>query len=319
MSARDVGSLQPADAGAARVAAELSAGLLAPEAMLHPKYLYDKLGSHLFEAITELAEYYPTRTEAGIFAANQAAFATQIGLGATLIDLGAGNCQKAASLFAALQPAHYVAVDISADFLHQALGALQRQHPDIAMQALALDFSDRLRMPAGSAPGKRVFFYPGSSIGNFSPADALHFLRDVRQACGAQGGLLIGVDLLKPAAVLEPAYDDALGVTAAFNLNMLLHVNRLIGSNFTVSDWQHVGIFNAALARIEMHVQARRDLTLVWPGHSRHFAAGERIHTESSYKYEPQVFAQLLQDAGFAAPTLWTDPQSGFGVFYAPV
>jgi L-histidine Nalpha-methyltransferase len=303
-----------ADSATDRTAIE--AGLLREPAEAAPKYLYDRLGSHLFEAITELPEYYPTRTEAAIFAAHGAAMARQIGSGATLIDLGAGNCIKAARLFPLLEPARYVAVDISVEFLHDALKRVQREHPALDVIGLGQDFSadlDLQDVPAGARP---VFFYPGSSLGNFTPEDALAFLKRLRaQAEG--GGLLIGIDLVKPTPVLEAAYDDALGVTAAFNLNILRQFNRLIGSDFMPQQWRHVGLYNAAESRVEMHLEAREEIVVHWPGQRRTFRAGERIHTENSCKYTVDRFAAMLEAAGFARPEHWTDERGWFGVFWA--
>ncbi len=297
--------------------AELLDGLTAPAAFTSPKFLYDQLGSRLFEAITELPEYYPTRTEAAIFAAKANEMAQNIGPIGSLIDLGAGNCKKASSLFGALQPARYVAVDISVDFLREALSRVALEHPQIEMAGVGLDFSASLALPQSLLVGRPVFFYPGSSIGNFTPQQALGFLRGLHgQARG--GGLLIGVDLVKPASILEPAYDDALGVTAAFNLNLLLHLNRQIGSDFEPQDWRHIGIYNAEQSRIEMHLEARRNVQVSWPGGSRQFAQGERIHTENSYKYTIQGFERLLRDAGFGAGRHWTDIDDRFAVMWAP-
>lgn len=302
---------------------ELLRGLRAATAHTSPKYLYDALGSRLFEAITELPEYYPTRTEASIFATHGAAMAAQLPRGATLIDLGAGNCNKAARLFDLLAPARYVAVDISVDFLRNALECLQRQYPVLDMVGLGLDFSAGLALPPeAGAPeaGPRVLFYPGSSIGNFTPAEALGFLRDVHQACGpvAGSGLLIGVDLVKGTAELEAAYDDALGVTAAFNRNLLLHINQLVGTDFALRDWRHLSLFNTTLSRIEMHLEAAHTTTVHWPDGERVFGAGERIHTENSYKWTLADFDALLRDAGFARATVWTDPGQRFAVYWAP-
>jgi dimethylhistidine N-methyltransferase len=309
---------QPAN-GSAAVIAEISAGLLAPDAHTSPKFLYDGLGSKLFEAICELPEYYPTRTEAGIFAAHGAGMARAIGTGTTMIDLGAGNCAKAAGLFPLLQPAQYVPVDISRDFLTEAVGRLQQRFPHIEMTALGLDFSNGFELPDSVRHSRRLFFYPGSSIGNFSPGQAVAFLRGLRANAGADGGLLIGVDLIKDGAVLGAAYDDALGVTAAFNLNMLRHLNHLIGADFDVGQWQHRAFFNAAESRIEMHLEARSALTVRWDGGERHFARGERIHTEDSYKYTRQSFVGLLERAGFATAQVWTDPANWFAVIHARV
>jgi dimethylhistidine N-methyltransferase len=308
--------LRLADDDAERDAAR--AALLAPAASISPKFFYDRLGSHLFEAITELDEYYPTRTEAAIFARDGAEMATVIGGGLTLIDLGAGSCAKAARLFPLLDPKRYVAVDISVDFLRDALRALQRDHPHIAMAGVGEDFSTSLDIPDDLVGDERpVFFYPGSSIGNFEAAEAHVFLRRIR-ARAAGGGLLIGVDLVKPKSILEAAYDDALGVTAAFNRNALNHLNRLIGSDFEPRQWRHVAFYDAAKARIEMHLEARADIAVSWPGGGRRFSAGERIHTENSCKHTIEGFRSLLLDAGFEAPRHWTDRDGWFAVFWAP-
>jgi L-histidine Nalpha-methyltransferase len=299
------------------LADELRQGLLRPQAQVSPKYLYDALGSRLFEAITELPEYYPTRTEAAIFAAQAQAIAETLGRGRTLVDLGAGNCEKAGWLFPLLQPERYVAVDISVSFLRGALACLQREHPQMPMLGLGMDFSGGLVLPPEVARGPRTLFYPGSSIGNFEPDAALSFLRDARAATEG-GALLIGVDLLKPRELLEPAYDDPLGVTAAFNRNLLLHLNRLLGSDFQLSQWQHVGVFNESASRIEMHLQARQSSDVqLGDGQVRRFAAGERIHTESSYKWRLGDFEALLLAAGFVRPRAFTDERGWFAVWTA--
>ena len=296
---------------------ELGAGLAAPAAFISPKFLYDALGSRLFEAICELPEYYPTRTEAGIVERHGAEIARAAGPGTTLIDLGAGNCAKAARLFPLLHPAQYVAIDISADFLRESIERLQQRFSHIEMTALGLDFSSRLDLPGNVRPEKRLFFYPGSSIGNFTPDEACAFLRRARDNCDLDGGLLIGIDLVKPQAVLDAAYDDALGVTAAFNLNMLRHVNRLIGADFDVRQWRHLGFFNPHDSRVEMHLEAREALTVRWQGGQRDFAAGERIHTENSYKYRQSAAVSLLARAGFKAAQVWVDANEWFAVIYA--
>lgn len=301
---------------------ELLDGLQLPQARIAPKFFYDALGSRLFEAITALPEYYPTRTEAWIFSEFAPAMAALVPKGATLIDLGAGNCAKAASLFGSFEPGRYVAVDISVDFLHHALDGLQHTHPLLDMVGVGLDFSAGLALPpeAGEAgDGPRLVFYPGSSIGNFAPGDALNFLRSVHGACGAKGsGLLIGVDLVKGRADLEAAYDDALGVTAAFNRNLLRHVNRLAGTDFQLADWRHVALFNQVESRIEMHLEAVRPVVVrLGQGVQRDFALGERIHTENSYKWTVAGFAHLLAQAGFGEALHWTDPEKRFAVFWA--
>lgn len=297
-------------------AVELAAGLSAAHAQISPKFLYDRLGSALFTALTELPEYYPTRTEAAILSAHGPALEAALPPSLPLVDLGAGDGAKAARLFRTLGTRRYVAIDISQDYLHHALRALQQQFPDIAMTGVGLDFSQHLQLPPGVLSGPSLVFYPGSSIGNFAPDAALKLLSEARSL--AQGGaLLIGADLVKPAAVLEAAYDDALGVTAAFNLNMLRHVNRLLGSDFDVHQWQHRAVFNAQASRIEMHLQARCDLQVRWPGGARRFGHGAHIHTENSYKWTPAAFEALLRDAGWRGVRRFTDTQGWFGVFLA--
>jgi len=301
---------------------QLVAGLLAAHAHTSPKYLYDVLGSRLFAAICELPEYYPTRTEAAIFTLHAQQIAAAVGPDAILVDLGAGNCSKAARLFPSLQPREYVAVDISVQFLEEAVSALQQQFPQIEMTCLGMDFSSELELPATLGMDRRQFFYPGSSIGNFAPLEALMFLRRIRKGIGSSegGGLLIGVDLIKDKAILNPAYDDSLGVTAAFNLNLLHHVNRLLDADFRPKDWRHRAFYNSEQHRIEMHLEARNELTVHWQnGGMRHFARGERIHTESSYKYTREGFVDMLQQAGFGAVQTWSDPNDWFMVCHAQV
>ena len=295
---------------------ELLAGLRARPASIAPKFLYDALGSRLFDAITELDEYYPTRTEAAILERHGDEIAAACGAGQTLVDLGAGNCAKAAKLFAALKPRRYVAVDIAAAYLHDALARLQRAHPQIEMLGVGVDFSRSLRLPAEVGDGPRTMFYPGSSIGNFAPAAACEFLRSCRAAAGG-GCLLIGVDLAKPRHLLERAYDDALGVTAAFNLNLLRHANALVGTDFDVRQWRHVARFDATRSCVEMHLAAREAIRVCWPGGEREFVAGESIHTEDSVKYRRGDFAALLRDAGFRQQRCWTDADEWFAVFVA--
>lgn len=313
----------------AAVCEELSAGLMSHPAWLAPKYFYDALGSRLFDAITELDEYYPTRTEAAIFQAQTREMARHVPAGAVWFDLGAGSCAKAASLFDVMRPGGYVPIDISVDYLRAAVHALQERHPALPMLGLGLDFSSALELPdearawlsghcLQAAP--RCVFYPGSSIGNFTPVEALALLHQMHALCaggGAGSGLLIGVDRVKDKAVLDLAYDDALGVTAAFNRNLLRHVNRLLGSDFQPARWRHVAFFSEAESRIEMHLQAVGAQTLAWPGGQRTFADGERLHTENSYKWTPEAFEALLQQAGFGEVTHWSDERGWFSVFWA--
>ncbi len=304
----------------AALAQEAAAGLLQPAAAVSPKFLYDALGSRLFDAITELDEYYPTRTEAAIFAAHGPAMADAVravtGAAPILVDLGAGDGAKAARFFPRLQPRRYVAVDISADYLQGSLASLARQHPGIEMWGLGLDFSAALALPHEAVDEPALLFYPGSSIGNFAPDAARRLLAEMRQASRG-GAVLLGVDLVKAASRLEAAYDDALGVTAAFNLNLLRRLNRLLGADFNARQWRHVALYDAALSRIEMHLEAREPLAVRWPGAERHFAAGERIHTENSCKWTVEGFAALLASAGLAQQRHWCDAAGDFAVFVA--
>ncbi len=234
--------------------------------------------------------------------------------GTTLIDLGAGNCAKAASLFHVLRPA-----GLCSAFLRDAVETLKKSHPQIPMHPVGLDFSDSWMLPSSVQDGfgKKLFFYPGSSLGNFTPLQAAKFLARVRAACDGEGALLLGIDLVKPAEELEAAYDDALGVTAAFNRNILRHVNRLLDSDFQPRDWQHKAIFNAAQSRVEMYLCARKELTVTWPGGARQFARGAEIHTENSYKYSRAAILDLLQRSGFGEVRCWSDADSRYLVCHA--
>ena len=300
----------------------MTAGLLANPAHITPKHFYNLLGSKLFEAITLLDEYYPTRTEAAIFKAHSTHIAqTVVDSGihsACLIDLGAGNCAKATALIPHLKPGQYVPVDISVDFLREAASQVQASFPALNIVGVGMDFSSTLALPDAVQNHDRVFFYPGSSLGNFSPPDALRFLQQIASSIqGNASGLLLGIDLVKDAAVLEAAYDDAPGVTAAFNKNVLLNVNDQLGTDFDLRQWLHVELFNVQQSRIEMHLEAIASSTVRWPGHERAFKAGERIHTENSYKYTLDGMTALLKQAGFSSVQHWTDAKDWFGVFWA--
>jgi dimethylhistidine N-methyltransferase len=299
------------------VRTELIAGLRTPSPHISPKFLYDSVGSKLFEAICELPEYYPTRAEATIFRHDGEEIAQACGIGATLVDLGAGNCAKAAGLFPLLRPTQYVAVDISSEFVHNAVEQLRHRFRGIDMQALAQDFSAGLALPDTVGTNRRLFFYPGSSIGNFRPDEALRFLARLRAQCDTDGGLLIGMDLIKDPAVLAEAYDDALGVTAAFNLNILRHVNRLIGADFDLSGWRHRSFYNAERRRVEMHIEARENVSVRWRGGMRYFVRGQSIHTENSHKYTRSMIADMLETSGWRLDHIWTDPKEWFALVYA--
>ncbi len=306
----------------------LIAGLLAAQARVAPRYFYDLAGSRLFEVITLLDEYYPTATENHLLSRHAqdmaTAFANAVGDCALLVEPGAGSCEKVRHLLPGLRPSHYLALDVSADFVEQALQSLRRAFPAVAMSAVAADIAQPRPWPLPDSAGARLFFYPGSSIGNFTPDEARALVARMRAACRGQGGLLIGVDLVKDRAVLHAAYNDALGVTAAFNLNLLRHLNRLIGSDFQPRQWEHQAFYDEAASRIEMHLRARESLTVRWrsPAGSglpegRAFGAGETLHTENSYKYTADAFTALLKDAGFARVRCWTDERDYFGVFLA--
>ena len=312
--------LQVYQADGAAIRAELAAGLLADPPHAAPKFFYDALGSRLFDAITELEEYDLPRQERDILDRHLVAIAGavlgQTGAHPILVDLGAGNCAKAARLFPALSPARYVAVDISTDFLKHSMHCLQREHPALPMIGVATDFSQRLDLPGELVEGPALVFYPGSSIGNFAPGEAVRLLNEAR-LLSRGGGLLVGVDLVKPTRQLESAYDDDLGVTAAFNLNLLKRLNRLLGANFDVRHWRHVALFNASDSRIEMHLEARIDVEVRWPGGHRRFGAGERIHTENSYKWTAPDFDAMLRSAGWGRVQSWRSASDGFAIFLA--
>lgn len=295
---------------------EIVDGLRAAQATLSAKYLYDDLGSRLFELITRLPEYYPTRVEQALLARHAGAIREAAGTEGALIDLGAGNCQKARALFPVLEPLQYVAVDISAGFLQQAMAPLRAAFPSIEMHAVEADLQQPFALPAALRERRRIFFFPGSSIGNLDQDDALSLLGTVRAQCASHGGLLIGIDLVKDAPVLYAAYNDALGLTAAFNLNILNHVNAVLGSDFRLSDWRHRAVFDERFGRIEMHLDARRDLTVSWPGGGRRFGAGESIHTENSYKYHLPDFKAMMAQAGFRDVRAWTDERRWFALCY---
>ncbi|MCF8198426.1 MAG: L-histidine N(alpha)-methyltransferase [Sulfuritalea sp.] len=296
---------------------EIIAGLVHPIAHIAPKYFYDARGSMLFEEITELPEYYPTRTERAIMSEHGAKIAQKVGAGGTVIELGAGSCEKARALCELVQPAHFVAVDISAEFLHEAADGLRSACPALDVRVVAADLTAEMPMPADLPRQKRLVYYPGSSIGNFNFPEALNLLERCRHLIDDDGALLIGVDLVKDVAVLEAAYDDAAGVTAAFNLNVLSHVNSLIGSDFDLDQWRHRALFNAVDSRIEMYLEARTKIRVSWPGAQRDFEQGERIHTENSHKYRVDDFTDLLNRAGFRHADIWCDSRHWFACVLA--
>jgi dimethylhistidine N-methyltransferase len=298
---------------------DLMAGLLGKPASIAPKYFYDELGCALYGAICRLPEYYPTRTEVALFQEKRLEMAAAIGQGRQFVDLGAGDCCKAKGWLPFLAPSRYVAVDIA---LAEISGALERLSPDfpgLELVGVATDFSHTLDLDDVLTETPALFFYPGSSIGNFTPAQARIFLSRVRHYCVARPGssLLIGVDGKKDKAILDAAYDDALGVTAAFNRNALRHLNAKFGLAFDAGGFAHVGFYNEAEGRIEMHLESVRDQSVLLDGQERVFRKGERIHTENSYKYAPAELEQVLSDAGFASIRRWDAAGVAYSVFHA--
>lgn len=300
--------------------AELLAGLLQPQARINPKYFYDDLGCEIFTRICQLDEYYPTRTEESIFRAYAQQMACQLPDNAQWIDLGCGDCAKSRRWMDELAPRRLIGIDIAADFLGLSLADLAAGYPRVECIGVVSDFTQQLDITgllAERPDSPPAFFYPGSSIGNFARADALHLLRSIRDHCGSDGRLLIGVDLAKPTDILEAAYDDAEGVTAQFNLNVLNVVNRELNGNFQLEDFRHRAIFDRQQSRIEMQLVAKRDLIVRLGDSSRPFREGEHILTEYSHKYTPDGFAAILKEAGYAQPAAWTDPDGWFGIFLA--
>ena len=299
--------------------AEVVAGLCATPARISPRYFYDELGCALYGAICQLPEYYPTRTETALFREERAAIAGAIGPGRQFVDLGAGDCAKALGWLPFLAPARYVAVDIAGPELHRALARMAPDFPEIEMLGVVTDFSGGVELDEVLDARPALFFYPGSSIGNFTPAEAVTFLRSIHRHCASRpgGGLLIGVDGKKARERLDAAYDDALGVTASFNRNVLLHLNRRFGFDFPLDAFVHRGFYNAEAGRIEMHLEAAREVGVSLGNQRRSFAPGERIHTENSYKYEPAEFEALLREAGFTNVRMWRAADEAYYVFFA--
>jgi dimethylhistidine N-methyltransferase len=300
---------------AASMAAEVHAGLSRRQKCLPPKLFYDRKGSELFDVITRLPEYYPTRTEIGLLRQHGAEMAELLGSQSVLLELGSGSSIKIRLLLEAVRPRLYVPMDISREHLIDAAQRLARDYPWLTVHAACIDYSQPWDMP-DFGPGRYNAFFPGSSIGNFEPAAALQLLRQVRRLVGQDGGLLIGVDLKKEAHLLEDAYNDTRGVTADFNLNILAHINRRLAADFEPDNFAHKAIYNADLGRIEMYLECRRDHRVRIDGSLYRFAAGETIHTENSYKYAVAEFHDLAARAGFAPVRVWTDPARLFSVHY---
>lgn len=298
---------------------ELVDGLAAEPARIAPKFFYDAQGSALYEAICRLQEYYPPRTEAAIFEQHRAAIAAALPRGAQWVDLGCGDGAKAMQWFETMQPRRYLGVDIAEAWLRDTLQRGARRFPQVVFEGVVTDFTRGLDLHAQLQPTlPRVFFYPGSSIGNFDPTEAVQLLRAVRSHLRGADRLFIGVDAPKPLDELLPAYDDALGVTAAFNLNVLRVVNHELGSDFRPQDFRHLARFDTQHSRIEMHLVARRDLRVQLGAQvQRVFREGESIVTEHSYKHTRERFLNLLAEAGYGEVQHFSDDRAGYGVFVA--
>lgn len=295
----------------------LAAGLRATPRTVSPKFFYDVAGARLFDQICELPEYYPTRTEFALLERYAQEMAAAIGPRADLIEFGAGSMSKIRILLRALyDPVRYLPVDISAEHLHHHAEILRREFPALEISPLAADFTRRFTLPAASSlPRSKVGFFPGSSIGNFAPADARQFLSAAARTVRG-GGLLIGVDLIKAPAVLHAAYNDTQGVTAAFNKNLLARANRELGADFDLQAFDHYAFYNAYESRIEMHLISARQQRARFGGESFQFAPGETLHTENSYKYSIESFQQLARQAGFDPRQVWCDPRAWFSVHW---
>jgi len=299
-----------------RFRADVLAGLARPQKQLSAKYFYDETGSRLFDCITALLEYYPTRTEIGILRDHAAAMAARCGPRCLLIELGAGSMTKVRLLLDQLdQPAGYAPVDVSGDHLQAAATALAEDYPTLDVWPVVADFTGAFELPDVPAR-RRVVYFPGSTIGNFDPTEADALLSRVAKLVGPGGGLLLGVDLRKPMDVLERAYNDASGVTAAFNRNLLVRINREVGANFDPAAFRHHAFFNSQLSRIEMHlVSERRQRVRVGPA-LFDFRPGESIHTENSYKYSVPELAARAARCGLRLDDTWTDERKYFAVLY---
>ena len=296
-------------------------GLRKSQKQISSKFLYDERGSKLFDQICELEEYYPTRTEIGIMRDNVEDMVQSIGPQARLLELGSGSSQKTRILLDHLDDlAVYVPVDISRSHLVEAAETLAEAYPHIPVQPLCADYTTSFDLPESPQPVHRtVAYYPGSTVGNFRPEEAQRFLSRLADAVAPNGGLLIGVDLKKDVAVMEAAYNDAAGVTAAFNKNLLRRMNRELNATFDLDRFEHESIWNEEKGCVESFLRSREAQTVTVAEHSFSFAEGERIHTEYSYKYTLEDFAELVGAAGFSVETVWTDDQSYFSVQYCTV
>jgi dimethylhistidine N-methyltransferase len=313
--ARKLSPATPDSAVNKSFAADVIAGLGASPKHLPPKYFYDSTGSELFERITELPEYYPTRSELSILNERAGDIAALIPPGAALIEFGSGSSTKTRIVLSRSNSlAAYVPVDISGEFLEQQAKSLRREYPNIAMLPVAADFSTPFALPDEVQALPRAGFFPGSTIGNFEPHEASAFLRNAGRILGVGATLIVGVDLIKDIQVLQRAYNDAQGVTAQFNLNLLARINRELGAKIDLATFEHHAFFNRERSRIEMHLASLKRQRVRLLGECFDFRAGETIHTESSYKYSIESFGALARGAGWKPVAVWTDAEQNFSV-----
>jgi dimethylhistidine N-methyltransferase len=294
------------------------AGLSDTPKSLPCKFFYDTRGSALFEAICEVPEYYLTRTELGILETYAGTIAERIGPNCRLIELGSGASRKVRLLLSALEaPLAYVPVDISRSFLRDAAASIAADFPDLEVIAVCADYTRPFELPRLDGPaGKRVGFFPGSTIGNFEPEGVVAFLSHCGRLLGPGAEMLIGADVKKDKQILDAAYNDARGLNAAFNLNLLHRIAKELDSDIAIDDFEHVAFYNPNAGRVELYIRSRKDQTAVIAGRRFSFAAGEMIHTENSYKYAIPEFRALAARAGFSALDTWTDPNGKFSVHY---
>ncbi|MCP1468874.1 dimethylhistidine N-methyltransferase [Sphingobium sp. OAS761] len=305
---------RPADPAFLR---DIVQGLSAARKATPPIWFYDRRGSELFEDITNLPEYYPTRTETALLQRHGADFARAIGRGRAVVEFGAGSARKTPHLLRAIDPAAYVPIDISGDFLRASSSVLARSFPALPVLPLVGDFNGPLTLPAQVDGLPRLGFFPGSTIGNMEPSAAVDLLRAMRDLLGDDAMLLIGMDRIKDRDRLIAAYDDAQGVTAAFNLNLAKRINRELEGDLPVDGLAHRAIWNDDKARVEMHLEAIRPLHFHVAGHCFTMAAGETIHTESSHKYGPRDARLLLRAGGWNPVEEWTDAEGLFSLMLA--
>ena len=301
----------------AEMRADVLNGLSQEQKEISPKYFYDARGSHLFEDITQLPEYYLTRTERSIMQASVTEMARLVGPNAAVIEFGSGAGAKIRLLLDHLnKPVASVAVEISRDHLLDSAQALADDYPYLDIIAVCADFTRPFELPPIPGARRNLVFFPGSTIGNFPADEAIRLLKVMNQAAGEDGALLIGADLVKDTHMLEAAYNDSAGVTAEFNLNLLAHINRELMADFDLDSFRHQAVYNEAAGRIEMYLVSQREHTVHIGDQRIIFSSGERILTEYAYKYSLSGFADLAASAGFRVVKVWSDPQNHFSVQY---